>query len=116
MFPPPLTCRYFILVEPEFKYIGNMHGDEVVGREILQKLAIDLCEKYKAEDADVVKLLQITRIHILPTMNPDGWQVSSKYYLFVLHCIPKVLIHKSYQRTQFSCATQFSKVSNKSSF
>ncbi len=68
----------FILVEPEFKYIGNMHGDEVVGREILLKLAIDMCEKYTAKDEDVVKLIETTRIHILPTMNPDGWQVGSK--------------------------------------
>lgn len=62
---------------PEFKYVGNMHGNEVVGREVLLKLVDDLCDKYLADDAEVTKLLKLTRIHILPTMNPDGYAMAA---------------------------------------
>ena len=63
--------------EPEFKYVGNMHGNEVVGREMLLKLMNELCDGYKDEDEDVKKLIDNTRIHIMPTMNPDGWEIAN---------------------------------------
>jgi len=61
---------------PEFKYVGNMHGNEVVGRELLLKLMDDICENYN-KDPEIKKLIAITRIHILPTMNPDGWAIAN---------------------------------------
>jgi len=73
------------LLKPEFRYIANMHGNEVVGREMLLHLARLLVENYRAaqeEPADdtrptpqkfIKKLLKTTRIHLMPTMNPDGY-------------------------------------------
>lgn len=56
---------------PEFKYIANMHGDEVVGRELLMKLSQELLEK-DGKDPVITKLLDDVQIHILVSMNPDG--------------------------------------------
>ena len=63
--------------EPEFKYVGNMHGNEVTGRETLLHFMRDLCDRYGV-DSDVTKLVDTTRIHILPTMNPDGYRIATE--------------------------------------
>ena len=65
-------------IEPEFKYVANMHGDEVVGRELCLNLIEWLCENYYI-DPRATNLINNVDIFIMPSMNPDGFEMGSRY-------------------------------------
>lgn len=68
---------------PMFKYVGNMHGNEAVGREVLIALAEHLAHNYE-KDVEVTKLIESTDIYILPSLNPDGFAKAKVCYISVL--------------------------------
>uniref|UniRef100_A0A8C2A3S4 Si:ch1073-459j12.1 n=1 Tax=Cyprinus carpio TaxID=7962 RepID=A0A8C2A3S4_CYPCA len=58
--------------EPEFRYTAGYHGNEALGREILLMLMQYLCREYKDDNPRVRHLVDETRIHLVPSVNPDG--------------------------------------------
>lgn len=63
--------------EPEFSYVGGVHGNEVVGKEMLLLMIQHLCLSYGKDDL-VTRLVNSTRIHILPVLNSDGSEQASE--------------------------------------
>ncbi|XP_024856448.1 probable carboxypeptidase X1 isoform X1 [Bos taurus] len=64
------------LGEPEVRYVAGMHGNEALGRELLLLLMQFLCHEFLRGDPRVTRLLTETRIHLLPSMNPDGYETA----------------------------------------
>jgi len=65
-------------IEPEFKYIANMHGDETVGRELSLYLIEWLVEGY-GNNPRATDIINNTDVFIMPSMNPDGFESGSRY-------------------------------------
>lgn len=61
--------------KPKFKYVGNMHGDETVSRQVLVYLVEHLLEHYE-DDPRISELVNSTDVYIMPSMNPDGFEKS----------------------------------------
>ncbi|XP_022185452.2 carboxypeptidase D isoform X2 [Nilaparvata lugens] len=66
-----------VLGVPHVKLIGNIHGNEPVGREMILRLAKHLLENYTT-DSEVKWLMDNTRISLLPCLNPDGFEIAEE--------------------------------------
>uniref|UniRef100_A0A3Q2XBH8 AE binding protein 1a n=1 Tax=Hippocampus comes TaxID=109280 RepID=A0A3Q2XBH8_HIPCM len=62
--------------EPEFRYTAGLHGNEVLGRELLLLLMQFLCKEYKDENPRVRRLVDGVRIHLVPSLNPDAYELA----------------------------------------
>lgn len=82
--------------EPMVKYVANMHGDEVVGRQLLIILGQYLLDRYGKDDR-ITRLINQTDIYLMPSMNPDGFEKSVVRFSFVLQW------HRDYEFKTFLC-------------
>jgi len=64
--------------EPELKYISSMHGDEVVGYDMLIRLIQLLTTQYGI-DPRITNIVDNTEIWINPLLNPDGYAAGIRY-------------------------------------
>ncbi len=64
--------------EPEVKLISTMHGDEPVGMVLCLNLITLLLESY-GTDQRLTHLVNDLEIWIMPLMNPDGYEMNSRY-------------------------------------
>jgi len=65
------------LLKPMVKLIANMHGNEPVGRELMLALARYLLQN-NGRDPRVTRIVEELDIHILPSLNPDGFENATK--------------------------------------
>mmetsp|Transcript_8509 Transcript_8509/g.31475 ORF Transcript_8509/g.31475 Transcript_8509/m.31475 type:complete len:613 (-) Transcript_8509:847-2685(-) len=77
--------RDSVHLKPAFRYVANIHGDEVVGREMLVHFVHHLLTNYCCVECGdsvcsgtdqqrrITKLLDSVDMILMPTMNPDGY-------------------------------------------
>lgn len=58
------------LLRPEVKFVGNVHGNELVIGEVLMRFITDLLTN-PSKDARIDEILNTTRVHVLVRLNPD---------------------------------------------
>lgn len=66
---------------PSVKYVANMHGDESIGRQLVIYLAQYLLANY-GKNQRLTKLVNTTDIHLMPSLNPDGFESSEVQKFF----------------------------------
>ncbi|XP_018422958.1 PREDICTED: adipocyte enhancer-binding protein 1 [Nanorana parkeri] len=64
--------------EPEFRYTAGLHGNEVLGRELLLLLMQFMCKEYRDGNPRIMTLVHETRIHLVPSLNPDGYEIATQ--------------------------------------
>ncbi len=65
------------LSKPKFIYHANMHGDEVVGRELMLYFIDYMLSQY-GKNAQITQLLDNVELFVMPSMNPDGFELKTR--------------------------------------
>jgi hypothetical protein len=64
--------------EPELRYVSSIHGDEVVGYDMLIRLIQLLTTEYSTNPR-IMNIVNNTEIWICPMFNPDGYASANRY-------------------------------------
>ena len=59
--------------EPMMKWVGNMHGNEALGRQMLVYFVEYLLNNY-GKESRITHLVDNTNIFVMISMNPDGFE------------------------------------------
>lgn len=70
--------------EPEFRYTAGLHGNEVLGRELILLLMQFLCKEYNDDNPRVRRLVEGVRLHLVPSLNPDAYELAYEMVWFSL--------------------------------
>ncbi|XP_061586809.1 inactive carboxypeptidase-like protein X2 [Cololabis saira] len=62
--------------EPELRFTAGLHGNEAVGREMILLFMQYLCKEYKDRNPKAQRLVEGIRIHLVPSLNPDGHETA----------------------------------------
>jgi carboxypeptidase D len=65
------------LLKPMFKYVANIHGNEALGKQLLLILTQYLLENYGIDER-VTKIINSSDIYLMPSMNPDGFEIAKE--------------------------------------
>lgn len=74
---------HHVILRPEVKYIGLMHGNKYPSQELLYHL-IHILTENSNNDPSINYILDNMRVHILPSLNPDGGEKS------IINCTQKI--------------------------
>uniref|UniRef100_A0A673N0L6 AE binding protein 1 n=1 Tax=Sinocyclocheilus rhinocerous TaxID=307959 RepID=A0A673N0L6_9TELE len=58
-----------------------LHGNEVMGRELLLLLMQFICKEYNDDNPRVRHLVESVRIHLVPSLNPDAYELMGNWAL-----------------------------------
>ncbi len=64
--------------EPELRFIGNMHGNEIITQELML-CAIDSLLRAYGNEERITQLLDQTEIWFVPNLNFDGSEIGSRF-------------------------------------
>ena len=59
------------------KWVGNMHGNEALGRQMLVYYVEYLLGNYGKEER-ITRLIDETNIFVMISMNPDGFEMATE--------------------------------------
>ena len=82
-FPDPVNKVTPSSLSPSFLYIGGMHGNEPLGRQLMVYLAEELCSQAGlpsgAADPEIDSILSSGSVHLLFALNPDGFDAHDRF-------------------------------------